>query len=252
MEKKLNTLRIGLFGGSFNPFHKGHLYFLKKAKKSFQLSWIEVMLAYKNPLKQFVEEKPSLKEKTEMLKIALKPYKKDFRLNLLEAQKKEVSYTIDTLLALKKTYNIKKTYNKKFTFYLMIGLDQWKEFHLWKSYIEILKHAHLVVFDRGGDLQFKNFKSFLNTKRLFQKFVAFQKELILSRLQGFRKDSKISGIRINLTSNQKIFLCVHQDRKLTENFSSTLIRNQIRQKKDISKFVPSPLKDYILKKKLYL
>lgn len=134
---------IGLFGGSFDPPHKGHLKIIQDFWKNFPNA--HALYVIPNNLSPFKSEKATqgfhIAEMTRLLIEEAKnkkTYYSDF-----EITKKEKSYSIDTLVHFKKIF-------PKEDFYLLIGEDNLLSFHEWKAYETILELSHLLVFPRGG------------------------------------------------------------------------------------------------------
>jgi len=133
--------KIALFGGSFDPPHYGHFALCSLTRELFSPQKI-VLSVSKNPLKagataseakQFVMVK--------LLAEALGKTGQIFEVSDWELQREGPSYTIDTLKYLHETEP-----NAKLL--LCIGEDNYRIFHKWKNFSEILQLAHLVVFAR--------------------------------------------------------------------------------------------------------
>jgi len=129
--------RVGIFGGTFDPVHFGHLITAQAVKELRNLDKIIFIPANISPLKEVL---PSAAEKhrVKMLQLAIEgvPY---FDWSDFEIKKEGVSYTIDTLCEMKKYYEVIE---------LIIGEDNFRTFHLWKSFEKILKLATLLVLRR--------------------------------------------------------------------------------------------------------
>lgn len=133
---------IGLFGGSFDPPHKGHLKIIQEFWKAFPQA--HALYVIPNNLSPFKTEKatPSF-HIAEMVRLLIeeskskKTYYSDF-----EITKKEKSYSIDTLVHFKKIF-------PKEEFYFLIGADNLVRFHEWKAYETILDISNLLVFPRN-------------------------------------------------------------------------------------------------------
>ena len=126
---------IGIFGGSFDPPHKGHVEISKISLKKIKLKKIYWIVTKKNPLKK----KPffSLKQRISRSKKAIKRYKKIKILYLDD--KIRSSRTIDVVNYFRK---IKK--QKKLC--LILGSDNLLNFHKWTSWKKIVKLTKLIVF----------------------------------------------------------------------------------------------------------
>ena len=130
---------IGIFGGSFDPPHKGHVEISKISLKKIKLKKIYWIITKKNPFKK----KPffSLKQRISRSKKAIKRYKK-IKILYLDDKIKS-SRTIDVINYFRK---IKKQKN----LCLILGADNLLNFHKWTSWKKIVKLTKLVVFSRKG------------------------------------------------------------------------------------------------------
>ena len=135
----LNRKTIGIFGGSFDPPHKGHVEISKISLKKIKLKKIYWIITKKNPFKK----KPffSLKQRISRSKKAIKRYKK-IKVVYLDDKIKS-SHTIDVINYFRK---IKKQKN----LCLILGSDNLLNFHKWTSWKKIVKLAKLVIFSRKG------------------------------------------------------------------------------------------------------
>lgn len=139
-----------LFGGNFNPIHNGHINMANKASKQFDADVIfvpAVVSIWKSDTVDF-------NDKVEMIKRAIKPYKR-MEVSLFEAlQGKKQTYSIDTV-----KYFINKYKNDHF--YLLIGNDQVNAFHKWKDADEIASLVDIIYYSRPNyDVDLNNVKRF--------------------------------------------------------------------------------------------
>ena len=134
-------MKIGIYGGSFNPVHNGHLkvaeWILEK-KKLDKIIWIPL---YK-PYHKEISELEDPEHRYNMLKLALGDNNK-YEISRVEIDEKIISYTLDTLLKLKRLYPNDE-------FYEIIGGDSAETFHSWKDYKEILENSKVLVYSRRG------------------------------------------------------------------------------------------------------
>jgi nicotinate-nucleotide adenylyltransferase len=134
--------KLGLFGGSFDPVHHGHLLVAQAAREELQLNRLFFIPAAQSPFKP--EAKPSApNERLRLLRLALAG--KDWcELDLQEIERGGVSYTIDTL----------RDYTRRFPgaelFYL-IGADHVAQLPKWREAAELAGLARFVVIPRPGD-----------------------------------------------------------------------------------------------------
>ncbi len=132
---------IGIFGGSFDPIHKGHIESLKSVTKKLNLSKVLVIPNKVSPLKNL--SVASSLEKIKMLEIAFKDFK-EIEIEDYELKKEGPSFMIETLQYLDKKLG------KKEHFLLIIGEDSFQSFHRWKNYQHIIKMTSLLVMNRPG------------------------------------------------------------------------------------------------------
>ena len=129
--------RIGIFGGSFDPPHHGHLEISKLAIKKLSLDKVYWCITRKNPFKK--KTFFSLPVRIKKSKILINK-KKKIKIKFFEDKIKSVN-TIDLIQYLKKK-------KKKSIFFLIIGSDNLIKFHKWKNWKLLLKLIEIVVFSR--------------------------------------------------------------------------------------------------------
>lgn len=131
---------IGLFFGSFNPIHTGHLIIAEFMINHAGLKEVWFVVSPHNPLK----EQTSLakdENRLQMVKAAVKGNEK-FSVSDIEFRMEKPSYTIDTLELLSKKFPKKK-------FVLIMGSDSLESIYKWKRWSEILSGYMLLIFRRG-------------------------------------------------------------------------------------------------------
>lgn len=136
-------MRIALLGGSFDPIHAGHLEIAKTALKKLAIDEVWFLVAKDSPLKD--GQQVSFQHRYQMVKNACRPYR-HFKACDIENERTGKSYTIDTILMLKKRYPMH-------TFSFIIGDDQAVHFHLWRSSEQLLQECTFYVVSRFVDCQ---------------------------------------------------------------------------------------------------
>ena len=156
--KKLKKYSIGIFGGSFDPPHYGHLKISIAGIKKLKLDKVIWLVTEKNPLKN--KTFFSLKTRIKKCRKIIKNKKK---INILFIEKKIKSKRIiDSIIYLKKK-------SKTTDFYLLLGSDNLINFHKWNSWKKITKLTTLAIFSRKGyDNKINKTKvlKFLDKKRI--------------------------------------------------------------------------------------
>ncbi len=132
-------MNIGIFGGTFNPPHIGHLIVAEHVRIELDLDKIIFIPSFISPHKQ-EKESEIAHHRFEMTKCAIAD-NTYFECSDIEIYRKETSYTVHTIEELKKLY-------PNDIFFLIIGMDNYLTFHLWKEPQRILERATLVVMNR--------------------------------------------------------------------------------------------------------
>lgn len=128
--------RLGIFSGSFDPPHKGHLYISKIFIKKIKLKKLIWSVSKKNPL----VEKSYFYNHNQRINLSKKITKNISKIFINNFDKK---YSYQLINSIKKKYK-----NNKIFF--LIGADNIKYFHLWKNYKKILSDCTLVIISRPG------------------------------------------------------------------------------------------------------
>ena len=143
--------KVGLYFGTFNPIHIGHLIIANHMVENSDLDEIWMVVTPHNPFKK----KSSLLEnhhRFELVYRATENYEK-LKPSDIEFKLPQPNYTVYTLAHISDTYQDKD-------FCLIMGEDNLKSFHKWKNYETILEHHHIYVYPRISEgvveHQFKN------------------------------------------------------------------------------------------------
>lgn len=135
-------MKIGIFGGSFNPPHNGHVNSLATVQKKMGFDLIQIIPNNQNPLK-IPTDGPDKQHRLEMCRLAFSTYGSAFEINDCELKRAGPSYTIDTINTLLEKY-------KSNELYLIIGADNFETLSQWKDYKKILELVNIVVTTRPG------------------------------------------------------------------------------------------------------
>ena len=132
--------KIGLYPGTFNPIHNGHITLANYFINNTDLDEVWVLLTPQNPFKSNY----NLIEDEHRLEMANKTFNqlKDIKVSDIEFQLDKPNYTIDTINRLTKDFPY-------FHFTLLIGEDNLANFHQWKDYTKILDLVNVFVYPRN-------------------------------------------------------------------------------------------------------
>ncbi|ROL61771.1 nicotinate (nicotinamide) nucleotide adenylyltransferase [Bacteroidetes/Chlorobi group bacterium ChocPot_Mid] len=133
--------RVGIFGGTFNPVHNTHLKMALEFTKQMELDLCLFVPAFKSPFKIEENNQDNVQHRIKMLELAIAGYPK-FAVEKYEAERKMVSYSIDTIKYLKGKY-------PNAELYFLIGSDQIKDFTKWKNWEDILSIVRLCIVKRA-------------------------------------------------------------------------------------------------------
>lgn len=202
---------IGIFGGTFDPIHYGHLRSALELKELFELDHIRLI-----PCAQPVhrdEPNATAEQRLEMLQIALQN-QPDFVVDAQELERSGGSYTFHTLEKLRLDYP-----NEPLI--LFIGSDAFNEFTTWFRWRELFNFAHIVVITRPN--------AALNPLNDFFKSCLTDDKSQLKQLAGRLFFQEITQLAI----------------------SATAIRGMIATKQNPRFLLPDAVLDYIFKHQLY-
>jgi len=133
------NLRIGLFGGSFDPIHAGHLSIAKKAIEQFQLNRVLFIPAAQSPLKTN-SPAASDEDRLEMIRLAIGD-NPSFEVSTAEIERGGVSYSIET--AQRVAYQ-----NPGAKLFWIIGGDQAKQLDRWRNIEELAQKVEFIYLER--------------------------------------------------------------------------------------------------------
>ena len=132
-------MKIGLYFGSFNPIHIGHLIIANHILNNEPLNEVWFIVSPQNPFKNaagLLNEQHRLS----LVKIAIEGEKK-FKANNVEFKMPKPSYTIDTLIILSEKY-------PQHTFSIIIGSDGFQNIEKWKNYKQIINNYNIYIYKR--------------------------------------------------------------------------------------------------------
>jgi nicotinate-nucleotide adenylyltransferase len=220
-------MRIGLFGGTYNPIHLGHLRAAVEVKEGFSLDEIYLIPCAILPHKKSGHI-AGAQERYEMARIATSNTP-GFSASDVELKRSGPSYTIDTVLYFKSVMPETKLY-------FILGLDAFLEIDTWKSYMDLFPLIPFIILTRP-DAGHKD-------PGLRQQKI---EDFIKSRISaGYKYDSLQSGF-IHLKMEPLFLFDV-----TPLEISSSAIRSLIKKERSIRFLVPDEAIDFIKTKGLYL
>ena len=135
-------MRIGIFGGSFDPIHIGHAIIAQHIISSGVVDRLWLMVSPVHPLKVGTERQVADTDRLRMVEMVTRPME-GVETSAFEFTMPKPSYTIDTLNALQAKF-------PEDVFYLLIGGDNWQVFGKWRNSEEILAKYHVLIYPRLG------------------------------------------------------------------------------------------------------
>ena len=150
-------MSIAIYGGSFNPMHRGHEQIVEYILKNLNMDKIIIV-----PVGIPSHRENNLEQSDTRLKICREIFKDNSKIEVsdIEIKSDGKSYTYDTLIKLIEVYG------KNNEFFEIIGEDSLKNFKTWKNYKELLKICKLVVFRRNDDEDKEIDKEFLKNSNI--------------------------------------------------------------------------------------
>ncbi|HQJ94624.1 MAG TPA: nicotinate-nucleotide adenylyltransferase [Syntrophorhabdaceae bacterium] len=209
-------MRIGLFGGTFDPVHIGHLRVAEEIREAFELERVYFIPANIPPHKniQLITDSDI---RLKMIKSAVRD-NKYLSVSDIELKRKGVSYSIDTVRSFEKRFK---------SLYFIMGIDAFYEIDTWYDYKEIFNHTNFIVMLRPMDRKPGASDVFPNSLKTHIK--------------------KIDDVRFQHSSGNMIYL-----QQVTQlDISSTRIRENIKQGKTTRYIVPKTVEKIVREKGLY-
>lgn len=212
-------MRAGLFGGSFNPIHLGHLRAAEEVREAMELDLIYFVPAASPPHKSG-EGLAAPDHRLRMVQLATKG-NRHFMVSDAEIRRGGASYTVETLR------HFRANLRAQASLFLMMGSDSFAELETWRDATEIASTCSIVVHSRSAEFEGERSRGALAT------------------VQRFGYIAK-SGYYVHPSGQTLNFL--------TTTFlpiSASAIRDKLRQQKSVRYLVPADVLDYIERHALY-
>jgi nicotinate-nucleotide adenylyltransferase len=222
------SMRAGLFGGTFNPIHKGHLMVAEQVVRRFGLDRLYIVPCRVPPHKIPAFLAPAA-DRVRMIQLALPPDAR-YRLSDIEIKRSGPSFTIDTVA------HFTARVIPGATLFLVMGMDAFLEIHTWKNYQRLLERVQPVVVTR-----------YLENGAINRAETRLMDNYIRDRLSA-DYDYNHQRARWQRNGTHRIHLL----QTTPVAISSSQVRQWVVAGKAIDDLVPQAVKAYIDKKELYL
>lgn len=213
-------MKIGIFGGTFNPIHLAHLRIAEEIRDTFKLAKVIFVPAATPPHKPLAENL-SFEKRLEMVRLAIKG-NPDFTFSDIEGKRQGKSYSIDTIHRFRELYPGDE-------FFFIMGSDSFADFSSWKEYTSIFSCCNIVAIMRPG-AAVTSLKESLPVD-IGHEFCYHEAEKRLAHKSGYSV-YYIVGTQLDI--------------------SSTAIREMAKLGRSIKYLVPDSVEHYIHEQRIYL
>lgn len=204
---------IGLLGGTFNPVHLGHVSIAQDVKAHLDLSSVEFIPCHIPAHRNSPDKEHAIssQQRVDMLALALQDVAA-FHVDLTEIKRGGVSFMIDTLKTLKQQFNAE-------TLVLILGTDAFNGLKSWKSADQILQYCHIVVCQRPNEI----------AQNIYQNQWVENKASLTKQSFGLIYFLNVTAV------------CC----------SSTLIRENLYNKRSVAQYLSPPVLEFVQTNQLY-
>ncbi|MBF0535644.1 MAG: nicotinate-nucleotide adenylyltransferase [Nitrospirae bacterium] len=211
---------VGLFGGTFNPVHYGHLRAAEEALSAFSLDKVVFIPSYNPPLKKHGLV-PS-DDRLEMVRLATDSNER-FEVSDIECKREGLSYTIWTL------QELVQNYGDRSVLYFILGMDSFLDMPNWYQAEAVISTVNFIILTRPP----------LNESEILKSPYIDAEALNFSASEGVTK--------VKLKHTGEAFLL-----NITAlDISSTMIRQLISREESVKYLLPENVQSYIIDKGLY-
>ena len=204
-------MRIAILGGTFDPIHNGHIRVAQTVADTFGIDEVHFVPAFTPPHKA----RPGITSpfhRFAMVALAIAPYDR-FRLSTMEVDRLEARYTVNTLELMHDRY-------PDAALLFITGTDLFAEIEEWKGYDRLFDLASFAIVNRPGNPMRHDLRSV-----------------------------QIVGVTAKTSPSRTP--CVYYLPQLNEDISSTKLREQLREGRDVDEWIPSSVRAYIHTHELY-
>ena len=218
-------MRIGIYGGAFNPVHKGHVKLAEEIKTKADLDRIIIMPSGLSPHKN----SDSLIDSGHRLEMCTLAFEgEDYIISDLEIKRQGKSYTVDTVTELKEIYPDDELF-------LIMGSDMLLSFHRWYRYSDILSMVTIVATTRQDDISIDELKKYSRD--------TLGKDTIIVDFEPFEcsstqvRNALLSGEDVTCLVPEKVLCYIKENALYTDEY--TPVRQLLRSKLDDYRYVHS-------------
>ncbi len=214
-------MKLGLYGGAFNPIHRCHLLVAEAARSRLGLDTVLFIPTGDPPHKPPSDFIPA-KHRLEMVRLAIAPYP-SFQLSDLETKREAKSYTIDTVRTLKET----SPPDTRLVF--IIGLDAFLDLPGWREPERLLESCDFAVVSRAG-FQFKSLEKL--------PVLGISATEQLARLDA----GQVEQAELRLRSGRSLWALAIPPCEV----SAQEVRRRLKSKQSVENLLPTAVESYIL------
>ncbi len=135
----MSPLRLGIFGGTFDPIHKGHLAAARAALEALKLDLVYFVPTWSSLAKQ---HSASAQQRADMVQLAIADEPR-FKLSRVDIDRGSPTFTIDTLRSFARL-------NPDAKLFFLLGVDAFASIESWKNSLDLAEMAEFVVLSRPG------------------------------------------------------------------------------------------------------
>ncbi len=216
-------MKEGLFGGTFNPLHNGHIQVISHVRNAFGIDRIHLIPSAVPPHKSFQNLAPA-RDRFDMIykTVASIP---GLCASDLELRRTGPSFTIDTIK------QFIDAADPGIELYFILGTDAFFDMDTWKQTCDIFEKINIIIMTRAGE------------KRRSREIADF----LASQVPCPHRFNEAS-MTFYHPELKSVYICKTPEIQI----SSTLIRQRVKNNQSIHSLVPGPVEDIIIKKGLYL
>jgi len=218
-------MKIGIYGGTFNPVHYGHLRTAHEVAEAMCLDRVIFVPAGETPF-----DKPDLVKgahRYKMVKAAIAGNSR-FKISAIETRARGKSYTVDTISSFCDKY-------KKSELYFILGVDAFLDMPLWKKPDRLAAISNIIVMSRPG-------YTFTDLSKS-----PYLKKVPLATLRSLDK-GKLDAASFKISRNKNCSLV----NVTALDIAASKIRELVREGKNTSYLLPESVKSYIISNTLYV